>query len=88
MPLPNRPSLDISSVCPRSMPDGLSSEPWTRVRAWRIRYVPVRAALVAFLAFALGLWGTRGVLSDRGMTDMVVDAMRACTARADELGGK
>lgn len=29
-----------------------------------------------------------GVLADRGMTDMVVDAMRACTARADELGGK
>ena len=71
MPLPNRPSLDISSVCPRSMPDGLSSEPWTRVRAWRIRYVPVRAALVAFLAFALGLWGTRGVLP---------------TVSADEIG--
>ncbi len=29
-----------------------------------------------------------GVLTDRGMTEMVVDAMRACTARADELGSK
>jgi len=58
MLLPNRPSSDVS--CPNPIPNGNSR---ALIRAWRLRYVPVRAALVALAAVCLGLWVTCGAVS-------------------------
>ena len=80
MPILNRPSADISAVSPRSMPDRRSADPWERVRAWRLRYVPVRAALVALLAIVLGLWVARNVIPTVS-ADEIVNAIRRHTAK-------
>ncbi len=66
MLLPNRPNFDVSH--PNPMPNGDSR---ALVRSWRLRYVPVRAALVALAAVCLGLWVTCGTVS---------------TVSADEIG--
>ena len=80
MPLLNRPSADISAVPPRSMPDRRSADPWERVRAWRLRYVPVRAALVVLLAIMLGLWVARNVIPTVSADEMF-NAIRRHTVK-------
>lgn len=94
MPLLNRPSADMSSAIPHSMPNRRSADPWARVRVWRLRYVPVRAALVAVLAVAFGLWVAHRVIpsvpigeitnsvSRHGSEDGIIPAwLRLCAAQ-------
>ena len=62
MSLYRRTSSDISSAHLDATPRVRTADPWVRVRAWRMRYVPVRATLVALAAVCFGLWITRGAI--------------------------
>lgn len=78
MPLPNRPTTGIIFDEHRSASHS-ATDPWARVRSWRLRYVPVRATLIALLAVTLGAWITHRVIPTLPVRELT-DAIRLHTA--------